>query len=463
MKKFIYPVLFSVLGVFLFTSQSNAFVCVTDSASFQAALTDEQDFQTDNEIRLAAGTYTLPGSVHFNIETSRSLTINGGWNGNCTVRTTNPRLTKLEGGATQAGFDGGGVLLVILDNGVNTPITFSISNLSIRNGSSIYDGGGLSIAHGLSATAEATATIDISNVIIELNTTEEWFGSGIAISDYGTDGGIDVNITKSIVQTNNAVGASAALPGPGGIFIDNYGVGAGEIFIARNQILNNTAEADSGGLFINNGAKNLTLVNNVIAGNESLSGYGGGLQIENLLVNGPASGGNVTLTNNTITGNFLTGIAGGGISVYMDDPTSILNIYNNIIYGNGFIGPAGDGADIDIFNDDLGIVVNIYNNDFDNTPTTGFSILNATPNIDFNLNNIDPLFFNAAVNNYRLDPASPVIDMGDNAAPAVPVVDLYGRLRLVGDFVDIGAFEYAPPCDFFVIPNGIGIATVICL
>ena len=187
-------------------------------------------------------------------------------------------------------------------------------------------------------------------------------------------------------------------------------------------------------------------------------------QIENLLVNGPSSGGNVTLTNNTITGNFLTGIAGGGISVNMDDPTSILNIYNNIIYGNGFIGPAGDGADIDIFNDNPGIVVNLYNNDFDNTPTTGFSILNATPNIDFNLNNIDPLFVNAAVNNYRLDPASPLIDAGDNAAPAVPANDLYGgTLRPVGDFVDIGAYEYAPPCDFFVIPNGIGGAAVICL
>jgi len=460
MKKFIYPILFTTLGVFLFALQSNA-ACVNSAAGFQAALTTA--IAGDNNIMLVSGTYAIPADIHFNIETSRSLTISGGWNGDCTVQTINsPGLTNLEGGATQAALDGGGVLLVILDNDVNTPITFSISNLSIRNGSSIYDGGGLSIAHGLSATAEATATIDISSVKIELNTTEEWFGSGIAISDYGTDGGIDVNITRSLVQTNGTVGASAALPGPGGIFIDNYGAAGGRISIESNKILNNTAEADSGGLFINNGAKNLILVNNVIAGNESLDGTGGGLQIENLLVNAPASGGNVTLTNNTITGNFLTGLAGGGISVYMDDPASILNIYNNIIYGNGFIGPAGDGADIDIFNDNPGIVVNIYNNDFDNTPTTGFSILNATGNMANNLNNVDPLFVSAV--DYHLTVDSPVIDMGDNFAPSLPVKALDGKLRISGPAVDIGAYEYGQPgCTFFVLPNGIGGAAVICL
>ena len=288
MKKFIYPVLLAVLSVFLLAPQSThlskcwLFMCRWQWCSKPWSRLTGRTYlctgQRDYEVRLMSGTFNIPTDIHFTFETSRSprQSAVAGME-TCTGQATNPRLTNLEGGATQASLDGGGVLLVMLDNDVSTPVTFSISNLSIRNGSSIYDGGGLSIAHGLSATAEATATIDISNVIIELNTTEEWFGSGIAISDYGTDGGIDVNITRSIVQTNGTVGASAALPGPGGIFIDNYGAAGGEITIARSQILNNTAEADSGGLFINNGAKNLTLVNNVIAGNESLDGYGGGL------------------------------------------------------------------------------------------------------------------------------------------------------------------------------------------
>ena len=118
-----------------------------------------------------------------------------------------------------------------------------------------------------------------------------------------------------------------------------------------------------------------------------------------------------------------------------------MNIYINIIYGNELIGPAGDGVYIDIFNDDSCIVVNINNNDFDNTQTTGFSILNATPNIDFNLNNFDPLFVNAVANDYHLDAASLLIDTCDNAAPGVLTNDLDNFCRLDGLFVYMRAYE----------------------
>ena len=100
------------------------------------------------------------------------------------------------------------------------------------------------------------------------------------------------------------------------------GVGVGKVVIARNQILNNTAESDGGGLFVNSGVNNLTMVNNVIAGNYVADGYGGGLYIYN------TAGGSATITNNTITANESAGFGGGGINAEMDNPLSVLNIYN---------------------------------------------------------------------------------------------------------------------------------------
>ncbi|MFC1845223.1 choice-of-anchor Q domain-containing protein, partial [Thermodesulfobacteriota bacterium] len=456
MKKIIYPVLLAILSVFLYAPQSGAYtintgyLCANGSggaanlgADLQAALSLAAASE-DYEVRLRDGTFSIPNNAHFVINTAFSQTISGGWNADCSVQTANPRLSVLDGGATQNSADGGGVLLVLLDNPAAETLT--ISNLTISNGSSLNDGGGLSIWHGNDTlVTSALATLDILNVIIELNTTEVWFGSGLAISDSGSDGGIAVNITDSIVQDNGTVGVSADLPGPGGIFIDNAGVAGGEISITHSQILNNIAEADGGGLFINNGISDLTLVNNVIAGNYSASGYGAGILIENL-TSLPPSGGNVTLTNNTITGNLLAdspdGIAGGGISLDMNDAASVLNIYNNIIYGNGFDvvdGTAGDGADIDINNSDAAMEVNLNNNNYDTTVTTGIIIANTlTSNIN-NLN-VDPLFVDALNDDYRLMAASPVIDIGDDAV--APADDLAGVLRPQGLFVDIGAHEY---------------------
>jgi len=86
--------------------------------------------------------------------------------------------------------------------------------------------------------------------------------------------------------------------------------------------------------------------------------------------------------------------------------------------------------------------VNLFNNDFDNTPTTGFNISdNTVLNSGNNLDNVDPLFVNAPIGDYHLDAASPVIDMGDNAAPARPANDLDGNCRPADLFVEMGAYE----------------------
>jgi hypothetical protein len=473
MKKFIYPVLLSTLGVFLFSSQSEAFQCVTTGAEFQIALTAA--IAGDNDIRLESGTFTIANNAdgNFQIVTDQSLTISGGWDTGCVAQTA--VATILDGNniaQDELSEPGGGVLSVAIEDNLALA-TLSISDVTSRNGLSVNDGGGLSIIHDeLDPTVAFALTVNISNVIAESNSTE-YFGSGISIVDYGTDGGMSITIADSIVRDNVVpVGSSG---GPAGIFIDNYGLGAGAIAITRNQILNNVAEWDGGGLLINSGPSNATLVNNVIAGNyvtdagalcESSPGVpapgncdiGGGVYIENV------DGASVTLTNNTITGNGADGFGGGGVFVQMDNPASVLNIYNNIIYNNRSLNVGALGVDLYIFN--LGVTVNLYNNDFNNL-AAGFYILENTPNFNSgnNLNNVDPLFANVLNDNYRLSPTSPVINRGDNVAPAVPADDLDGKVRPLDGIVDMGAYEYGVPelGVFFVLPNQSGGAAVIFL
>ena len=56
----------------------------------------------------------------------------------------------------------------------------------------------------------------------------------------------------------------------------------------------------------------------------------------------------------------------------------------------------------------------------------------------------DPLFVNAEAGDYRLSAGSPCIDVGNTAA-AVGDRDLAGNARVLGEYVDIGAYESRPP------------------
>ena len=430
----------------LFGSQANAYQCVSNSTDFQTALTA---ISADNEIRLQAGTYTIAaGSAsHFQVTHTGSLTISGGWNIDCSTQTTgSPDLTILEGGRdltvpsnTVPQTNPGGVLSVKIED--NTSADVSIHNLTIRNGSSDESGGGLYFLHTGTAVTAATASLSIHDIIIENNETRT-FGSGMQILDNGTSGGMFVDISDCIVRNNSI--SSLTEGGPGGISVEVpftviTGARMAETIIANCQILNNSAFWWGGGLYINSGTGDTTLVNNVIAGNSVADDNGGGIYITN------SQNGNITLTNNTITGNVTTGTEqfsqdGGGLYVDLDNAFSSLDIYNNIIFNNT---AAGVGDDFLIFNLDLNAMTINYN-DFNDTPDTGYLIDGDTTNLITLLNkNVDPDFENAAIDNYHLAIGSPVIDAGDNTAPALPDFDLDGVSRPQNSKVDMGAYEAA--------------------
>jgi hypothetical protein len=460
MQRSIYLFFISLIFLLLFGVQANAYVtgsgflCVDGSGAanlsvdFQEALTNGVTSIND-EVRIISGTYRISdvSDAHFQVTANHSLEISGGWNADCsTQKTGSPGLTILEGGTTQT--DPGGVLSVTIQN--NPPdSTVSIHNLTINDGSSYKSGGGLYIFHTATLFNLALSlTVNLNDIIAEFNETEI-FGSGISIFDDGTPGGMYVNISDCIVRDNTFLPSTSG--GPAGIHIDTLSTGEGmaDTFISNCQILNNTALQDGGGLYINSGTGDTTLVNNVIAGNTATNFGGGGANI----FNNDTAGGDITITNNTITGNTADNDNGGGLLVDLgfNDPSpentsSSIDIYNNIIWGNFALN--GIAEDFNISNLH-GNIVNILNNDFNNTPTTGFSVDGDQTNVVIEDNlDIDP-DFNAAIDNYHLDALSPVIDQGLNAAPLVPSDDLDGAVRplTAPDPADMGAYEYISPGD----------------
>jgi hypothetical protein len=58
---------------------------------------------------------------------------------------------------------------------------------------------------------------------------------------------------------------------------------------------------------------------------------------------------------------------------------------------------------------------------------------------------VDPVFLSVWNGDVHLRPGSPVINIGDNAAPGLPPTDFDGEIRVMGGAVDIGADEYSDP------------------
>ena len=144
--------------------------------------------------------------------------------------------------------------------------------------------------------------------------------------------------------------------------------------------------------------------------------YGGAISVDCSISS------SLDVANCTFAGNVAT--AGRGISVdsFMQRSPADVQIANSIF---------ADGNS-EIRNNDNSLVVIYYSNVPGVWPGGG--------NID-----TDPLFVDAAGGNYRLLANSPCVNAGDNeAVPPTMTTDLDGNPRIVGDRVDMGAYELQP-------------------
>ena len=133
-------------------------------------------------------------------------------------------------------------------------------------------------------------------------------------------------------------------------------------------------------------------------------------------------GGDITINNSTIADNTNYGwIGDDDAAVYIQSGTVIIN--NSILYNNYFASTLG------------------Y--DIDGTSTTNYCIYRSTYNVTHNntIGTSDPLFLDAANDNYLITSSSPAVDAG--SASYAPANDLNGITRPFGVADDLGCYEYS--------------------
>jgi predicted outer membrane repeat protein len=168
-----------------------------------------------------------------------------------------------------------------------------LANLTIRNGSTDGDGGGI---------ASSTGTVELNNCVLAQNYAAN-SGGGIY-----SDGG-SVYLNRTLVSENNTGGAG------GGILLK-----FGGLTLIEAQVSGNVASTDGGGII--NGGGDVLIVNSSIDNNTGF--HGGG--IYTLFYEGEA---HVTIVNSTISANRARG-GGGGIGINIGS----LELFNTTIAGN---------------------------------------------------------------------------------------------------------------------------------
>jgi len=279
--------------------------------------------------------------------------------------------------------DGGAIVCF---QGVDPQITDN----TIQNNHADFYGGGIHLRQWSNGAIE-------NNDIIG---NDSRLGAGVHVT-YNSDPAIRGNT----IQGNVAGGF-----GGGGIYV-YY---SSEPIIEQNLITQNTSSSGAGiAVFWESHAiiRNNLIVNNI---------NGAGIRVKGESL--------VTITNNTIVGNTALFFAGGIDCI----TNAAVTIENNIIASNG-----GDyGLYASAF------VPTIRNNNVWSNGAGNYSpLISDQTGINGNISE-DPEFMGA--NDYYLSIGSPCIDAGDPNFSDVAQNDFAGRPRKLGQYVDMGAYEFPP-------------------
>ena len=275
----------------------------------------------------------------------------------------------------------------------------------------------------------------ITNNIIQFNSVEG-AGGGVRIIIGGT-------ITDNIITNNSATSSNGV---GGGIYCN-----ANTTIVIKNNIISNNSADGYGGGICNTYPSSPNISNNIIT-NNSCGTMGGGIY---------CNGSNPIITNNTISNNSA---ASGGALYCSNNSDPVFN--NSILWGN----TASTGGN------------QVYLFDENSEPTFYYCDIQGDI-ADFGLNgvfytgiyqnniNAIPLFVSPSISSgsgydginadWTLQNGSPCINAG-NPSGNYPATDLAGNPRIIGNRIDIGAYEYQGTGDiasvnnlkdFYIYPN----------
>jgi parallel beta-helix repeat protein len=230
-------------------------------------------------------------------------------------------------------------------------------------------------------------------------------------------GAVCCQLDSNPIIRNNYMSGNWANRRAGGIMIE----GASPE-VTDNVIVGNSAIEHGGGVGIVDSSSKI--VNNIIANNTCsglYGGYGGGIDCEYA---------SCVITNNTLYGNTALE-EGGGIRCYASDVT----FTNNILWDND----APKGREVLLGNTSI---FHISYCDMMGGQGAAHVEPGCTLNWGAGVFNADPLFVDAAGNDFHLYYTSPCRNAGDDGAPELAAEDFEGDLRSAHGAVDIGADEF---------------------
>ncbi len=405
-----------------------------DGATWANAFTSLQDGLAaatgDSEIWVAKGTYKPSASdrnASFLLKTGTMLY--GGFAGTETDRDqrdweANPTVLSgdLNGndGPDLTNMDDNSAHVVRIDH---TDTSVVLDGFTITAGNAPMGGGGIAIEYGDPLLAHLT---------VEKNKAQRGGGMEIWMShpvlsdasfheNAASFGGGAIEILQGDLHAVNvAFLRNTATALGGGVYAD-----VSNLYLDRATFVDNDAGEYGGGLFNSRGYAELANV--VFYGNSSPAGGG----IDN------ANGSSLSLTHATFSQNSADPGQGGGLLNWDGGGASAssASIRNSIFWGD----VGGEIGNLTIGHPSLSItrysLVQGCNPDGSWNATCGTNGGN-------NLNDADPRFVDAPGGNLRLRRSSPAVEHGSSADAIDIPFDLDGNPRLLGNAVDLGAYEF---------------------
>jgi len=247
-----------MFAVCVIATTAHAFMfCVSTAKELQNALDDASDGGMynglGNSIFVTVGTYTTgaaTGNGPFHYVSSASsgyLAIYGGYDVNCLK----------EGPATLAILDGNHATQVLKLRSTSTEVV--VQNLTIQNGQSTVNGGGISV----NDQAGFNSLVEIMGNVIRNNHSAS-FGGGFSVGAQGT--GQPLQLGNNVVSGNSADNGAA-----GGLItgVSPY------VTLSNNTFARNTTSAPSGigGLGLETSSGHASIYNNIFWNNSNVGLY----------------------------------------------------------------------------------------------------------------------------------------------------------------------------------------------